>query len=39
MTDLQFGFVLYVVGVVSGIVVAMILRPYDFNPDDVKDES
>lgn len=34
MTDLQFGFVLYCLGVVSGIAVAMIMRPYDFNPDD-----
>lgn len=37
MTDLQSGFVMYCVGVVSGISVAMIVRPYDFNNDPDKE--
>lgn len=40
MTLLQIAFAAYVVGVLSGIAVAMLVRPYDFKePDTEQDDS
>ena len=40
MTTLQIAFAAYVVGVVCGIAVAMLVRPYDFKaPESEQDDS
>lgn len=38
MTPIQINFLVYTVGVICGVVLAMIVRPYDFSQSEGDDD-